>query len=434
MAMDRPQVLIVDDDPRVCRLIQNMACSEQFEYTDIVDPRRLKTVYEDLLPEKIFLDLSMPGMDGIEALTFLKDSGSTSHICLISGWSEKVLRSSCALGKKMGLNMSPPIHKPFRATEIRAFLKADQFTHTSVPVSPILPRSRKFKEELKHAIYNVGEIQPFYQPIVDLKTGEVDSLEALCRWHHPTRGILSPGDFLPLVEKYGLMKDLTYSLLKIILEDMACWDSMASRPNVSINLFPELLEEQSLPDVFMAHMKSAGIDPSRITIEITEQSNYGDSVQMMNVISRLRIAGFGLSLDDFGTGFASMEKVKEIPFTELKIDRSFVSDLLHDPDAKAIVKSSISLAQEIGIPTVAEGIENRETLSWLISNGCTRGQGYLLCPPGDFDKSILLAQSSTNHKYEIGEFDSGDVSSSTGTVSTKECQTTATLTVTPDIT
>jgi predicted signal transduction protein with EAL and GGDEF domain len=111
-----------------------------------------------------------------------------------------------------------------------------------------------------------------------------------------------------------------------------------------------------------------------------------------------------------------------------------VSDLLHDPDAKAIVKSSISLAQEIGIPTVAEGIENRETLSWLISNGCTRGQGYLLCPPGDFDKSILLAQSSTNHKYEIGEFDSGDVSSSTGTVSTKECQTTATLTVTPDIT
>jgi len=212
--MDRPQVLIVDDDPRVCRLIQNMACSEQFEYTDIVDPRRLKTVYEDLLPEKIFLDLSMPGMDGIEALTFLKDSGSTSHICLISGWSEKVLRSSCALGKKMGLNMSPPIHKPFRATEIRAFLKADQFTHTSVPASPILPRSRKFKEELKHAIHNVGEIQPFYQPIVDLKTGEVDSLEALCRWHHPTRGILSPGDFLPLVEKYGLMKDLTYSLLK----------------------------------------------------------------------------------------------------------------------------------------------------------------------------------------------------------------------------
>jgi EAL domain-containing protein (putative c-di-GMP-specific phosphodiesterase class I) len=341
----------------------------------------------------------MPGLDGLEVLKFLSESKTAAEICLISGRNSGLLRSAHKLGQALGLKMSAPLSKPLSMRSIEGFLNTGrklQGSNTKPPhegsgcIAEIINEPLVVdvsSEDIEKAIAD-QEILPFYQAIVNLKTGELASLEALCRWEHPKLGRILPNAFLPKVVEHGHMDSMTTHLVDYTLDDMRCWDSMGIMPNVSLNLCPSSLSDDVLIETLISKVKGAGIQPSRICFEITEEDDCCASNETVKNICRLRLAGFNLALDDFGTGYASLDKLRSIPFSMLKIDRQFVFPLTSDVDALAIVNSAISLANEMGIAVVAEGIEDKETATWLLERGCALGQGYYFGEPQDFNQAI----------------------------------------------
>lgn len=261
MNSTKSNVLIVDDDPRACSLIGGLAGKRDFGVTVVSESAGLVSNYDKLGPEKIFLDLSIPGVDGIESLAFLRERESNSQIYLTSSYSIKILRASYKLGRKMGLNMCASIHKPLSRDAIDQVLirKPHGVNHPDSPWPPSSIESMRL--DLIDALEN-HEILPFYQPIVDLKSRKIQSLEALCRWQHKKYGNILPGVFLPEISAMNLSMCTNLALLDYTLEDMKCWDSMGMTPHVSINLSPSILEAEALPDRIITKVRSKAIEPS----------------------------------------------------------------------------------------------------------------------------------------------------------------------------
>lgn len=400
---DIKQLLVLDDDPRFCRYIERAATKIGFNTHTVSNPANFPQELARHNPSHIIVDLSMPGMDGIQVLDYLSTAGVHAVVYVVSGVDKKLLQNTVKLGSKMGLNMGGVLSKPFEFHDLSMMLTGESPEAVGKTKGPELrtndgPGVIVPKEDFPVALRR-GEIVPFYQPIFSLRTNSIVGVEALCRWHHERLGIITPGVLMPIAQEMGLMEDLSLSLLRYSLEDLNCWDSLGVNLSLSINLAPCLLENENLPALLEKHVRQAGIECSRICLEVTEEEDYMSSIAVTNLLSRLRVKGFGLSLDDFGTGFSSLEKLHHLPFTELKIDRSFVATVLHDDNAKAIVKSALSLGADLGIPVVAEGIEGEDApliMDWLRSAGCALAQGYGLGKPGDFQSVLDLVE-----KYRI---------------------------------
>ncbi len=220
-----------------------------------------------------------------------------------------------------------------------------------------------------------------YQPKVEIASGRVVGAEALVRWAHPERGMIPPDRFIALAERTGEITALTFTVLDQVLEVLAQLAPHRSDFSISINLSVKSLAEEGFADRLIAEVGRAGISPHRIVLEITETLAMSGRGLYLEVLQRFRQHGFGLSLDDFGTGHSSLEELHQMPFTELKIDKHFVLDLLHDRNALAIVQSTTRLARDLGLSVVAEGVETIEVLDELRSMGCTQAQGYLIGRP-----------------------------------------------------
>jgi len=405
MNSSKSNVLVVDDDPRTCKLIRRLADKRDLGTTVVSEFDRMMSSYDRLNPEKIFLNLLIPGIDGIEPLAFLREKKSISQIHLVSSYDIELLRASYKLGRKMGLNMCAPIHKPFSQGAIDKVLVKKQHTQAQAnsPWSSLSIGSMRL--DLVNALQN-QEILPFYQPIVDLKSGKIQSLEALCRWQHKKHGYILPEVFLPEIRAMNLSMCINLSLLDYTLEDMKCWDSMGMTPHVSINLSPGIVETKDLPDRIISKVRSEGIEPSRICFEIAESEACCASLEMLNNISRLHEEGFKLALDNFGTVHADLEGLLGIPFDVVKISRRLIRDVLADNDSQALVRSAVSLGKAMNFSVVAEGIEDAETYKWLIDEGCLQGQGFHIFRPGDFNKSIaILKKNDTTVGGNIEQID-----------------------------
>jgi diguanylate cyclase (GGDEF)-like protein len=242
-------------------------------------------------------------------------------------------------------------------------------------------------EALRDAI-GLGEIVPYFQPILDLSRGRVIKAEALARWQHPARGTLAPAVFLDLVADAGLMEPFTMAVLDQALRQQASWAARGYEIGVSVNISAASLRDEELPDKIAASMAAHGVEPARVTIEITEDCFIAEPVQALLVLERLRGLGIELSIDDFGTGFSSLTYLRRLPVTELKLDRTFLSGAAGDERAVAVIRSTVDLAHSLGLRIVAEGIENLETLALVDDLGCDAAQGYLMgrpVPPEEFD-------------------------------------------------
>jgi diguanylate cyclase len=233
---------------------------------------------------------------------------------------------------------------------------------------------------LRHAIEG-GELVVHYQPKADLRSGRVDAVEALVRWQHPDRGLLMPGDFLPAAEQTALMRPLTLRVLDTALADCRRWLDDGRRLGVAVNLAVPNLLDRGFPAEVAAALDRHGVPAALLQLEITESTVMADPARALEVIDALRALGLGLSLDDFGTGHSSLSYLRRLAVDEIKIDRSFVSEMVADADAAAIVRCTVDLGRSLRLRVVAEGAEDDATWSALQAAGCQVGQGYFLSRP-----------------------------------------------------
>ncbi|HEY5248631.1 MAG TPA: EAL domain-containing protein, partial [Dermatophilaceae bacterium] len=242
-------------------------------------------------------------------------------------------------------------------------------------------------DELRTALTD-DQLVVYYQPKIDLRTGEVHAVEALVRWNHPTRGLLYPEAFLDLVEGAGLMRAMTRAVLNIALDQAVVWKVDDVQLTIAVNLSASFLVDTALPNEIAAMLAARDLSPGALQLEITEELLMADRDRARNILTRLRSHGVQISIDDYGTGYSSLSYLRDLPIDELKLDRSFIFPMADDARAAALVASTIALAHSLGLRMVAEGVENESSYTELARLGCDQAQGYFMSrpvPAGELD-------------------------------------------------
>ena len=239
-------------------------------------------------------------------------------------------------------------------------------------------RARRALElDLRRAIVN-GEFELYYQPIIDVKSGYATSCEALVRWHHPERGMIAPLEFIPVAEETGLIVPLGEWILRQACTEAARWPKQVT---IAVNLSPAQLKSRNLVPTVISALASSGLEAGRLELEITELVLLQETEGAFAILHQLRDLGIRIAMDDFGTGYSSLGYLRSFPFDKIKIDQSFIQDLSTTEDSIAIVRAVVGLSSSLGITTTAEGVETKEQLARLTSEGCNEAQGFLFSHP-----------------------------------------------------
>ncbi|TGD86517.1 bifunctional diguanylate cyclase/phosphodiesterase [Mycolicibacterium sp. CH28] len=258
--------------------------------------------------------------------------------------------------------------------------------------------------ELRHAIEKF-ELTVVYQPKFDLRTGVIVGVEALVRWPHPERGLLGPEEFLPLVRRHGLMGALTDVVVNKALDDALLWHQGGFAIPVAVNLFAPSMANPELPQTISRALSERSLGAAALTVEITEDLFLENVDRTRSVLAGLRKSGIRIAIDDFGSGYSALSYLRDLPIDEVKLDREFIAPILVDTRAAAVVRAVLNLAGELGLTTVAEGIEDAATAGWLREHGCQVGQGYYYSPALSLENLLELLRSGS----EKGRFDPPDV-------------------------
>lgn len=379
-----PRLLVIDDEKEICDFVTFVAEGAGYDVVSTTDPEQFGLFYSNEL-DVIVLDLSMPGLDGIELIRFLGENRSQAAIVLMSGFDRGILQSAEHIARSQGLQVLNAIEKPVKFEVLEKTL-------LNVPSSAIArpqksPDDQLTPEELQKAITE-NELTVFYQPRIEMKTHRLAGVEALARWRHPEKGMISPAHFIPLAEESGLINELTVLVMNEALGQCGRWKTSGTEIQVSINFSTRTLTDLEFPDNLQSLSRSYGLDPSQVVIEVTESSVMGELARSLDILTRLRMKGFHLSIDDFGTGYSSMQQLQKVAFNELKVDQSFITRLDNDDEARTIVEATIELGHKLGMTVVGEGIETEAVWDILAELGCDQAQGFLMGKPmavEDFD-------------------------------------------------
>jgi len=396
--MTLPKLIVIDDEIDLAGFVGDVAEQAGFDVEQFNNARIFKEVYDECA-DVIILDLIMPGVDGIEIIRYLAEIQSDALLILMSGFDSGVLHSAQTLVSEHGLNFAGSLSKPFRATELDNILNSLSITNKKHTNDKIKPPA---VDELYDAITN-NELVVYYQPKVALKltdnTPVISAVEALVRWQHPVHGLIPPDLFIPTAEKNGLIDELTWVVLKQALAQCQCWQEQGLTMQLAVNMSSQTLKELNLPEKMGQLIQAYQLQPSQLVLEITESALMQELVKSLDILTRLRMKGMHLSIDDFGTGYSSLIQLHRAPFSEIKIDRSFVSNMETDTEAAAIVETIIMLGHKLNMKTVAEGVETLSCQKKLASLGCDQAQGYLFSRPLPADKvSSWFANQARDHK------------------------------------
>ncbi len=394
-------VLIVDDSPAqrayAMALCRELGIGEVREASNGLEALALLASLP-APPDLLIIDLEMPTMDGPELLTRLRERGVESPIIVASSRERSLLHSVQDMGNTMGLCLIGGLQKPLRLESLSGILRnwdsvADRrkLAAHALPIDP---------EALRSGI-DRGEIVVHYQPQIAVNTGNVHGVEALARWNHPTLGLIQPDHFIPMAEEHGLIHKLTLQVMNEALLQAATWNAHGLDLSVAINLSPMLLESPSLLQEISGLQQCYGLRAEQVVLEITETSLLRDLSVALAVLTRLRLRGFGLSLDDYGTGFSSMQQLARIPFTELKIDRSFVHGVHERESVQVMLRSALEMAMRLGLNTVAEGVESLQDWWLLQEYGCMYVQGWLLSKAMPAAEIMNWIQSHEGRKPQL---------------------------------
>lgn len=388
MTNDKKQVvLIVDDDPYVLKILTHQLTS--LGYGDIVTceavQQAIKVLDEDVTAVGlIFSDLQMPELDGIEFVRYLVRREYTGIFVLVSGEDERILHTAERLARAHSLNVLPALRKPISLHQLKHILASNDIPSRLQPAFAKGAAVRKTydTEDLKHALTK-GELVNYYQPKVSVSTGKIVGVETLVRWLHPEDGLLFPDRFIYIAEEGGLINDLTRTVLTSALHQARQWRNVGLELSVAVNISMNSLTSMSMdfPDFVSGEIVKTDVPASALTLEVKERKLMIDPVSSMDILTRLRLKGINLSIDDFGEGHSSFSQLRDAPFNEIKIDRGFVHGAWKNEAAKVIFDASLNLAKQLGLKIVAEGVEDRADWNFLRKTKCDMAQGYFIGRP-----------------------------------------------------
>ena len=374
------RILLVDDEPFIramtARVLKEMGCANCVEAgngREALSVLDTPGAHIDL----ILCDLSMPDMDGVEIVRHLAGRSECPALAFLSGVESSVLRAAEALARAYRLNILGCLPKPASKDGLKSVLD-----HVS---GETIPKSQREKIKIAPADLARGisaqELFLAYQPKVRLGSPALESVESLVRWKHPQHGILSPDHFIALAESSSLIGPMTEALVEMAFRQLAAWKAQNFHTHVGINLSPSMLSDVSMPDRFAKLASDLNLTPDSIVFEITETGVAKEERIYLEIVTRLNIKGFALSIDDFGTGHSSLQKLEALPFTELKVDRQFVHGAQGNPAKRAILQASLGLAKALNMKSVAEGVEHEDDWMLLQKLGCDVAQGFYAARP-----------------------------------------------------
>jgi EAL domain-containing protein (putative c-di-GMP-specific phosphodiesterase class I) len=342
----------------------------------------------------IISDLDMPGMDGLEFVRHVGEAQFPVTIILASAMESVLLDSVETMTQAYGVKILGVIQKPITPGKLSALLKL----YHPAQANPHLTRTDDLSfplEEIVQGIRN-DEFEPFFQPKVEMASGRIKGAEALARWRHPQKGIVDPYAFVGPLEDHNQIDELTWLMLRKSMDFCCKWRAKSGLDvSVSVNVSAKSLADVSFADHVTELARRKRLECRNIILEITESAATTDIGHSLENLSRLRMKGFGLSIDDYGTGYSSLQQLARISFTEIKLDQSFIRSAATQQAARIILESSIDMAKKLGIVTVAEGIETETDWDLLSELGCDLAQGHLITKPIESNEFLTWARDRT---------------------------------------
>ncbi|WP_232464614.1 EAL domain-containing response regulator [Bordetella genomosp. 8] len=348
-------------------------------------------------PSVMIVDIEMPGMDCIELLEQLLIRDVIPDLVIASGRESAMIDSVVSVAAGMGFQVLAGLEKPLTlaglsdALDMRGVRTPGGLAAAGGVAANAPDSATHIPPSMLEAALRDGQIRVHYQPKADIRTGLIRGVEALARWTHPELGDIAPARFVPLAERYGLIHPFTFIVMEQALAQVSRWSRRGLRLSLAVNLSPLLLDWPGLANGILEVVERFQVPPGQLVFEITESSLVEADSAARGLLARLRLRGFGLSIDDYGTGFSSMQQLTRVPFTELKIDRSFVHGANGRKQLRTILGAAIDMATEMGMTTTAEGIETLEDWRLVQRLGCALGQGYFIARamPGEAIPSWL---------------------------------------------
>lgn len=374
------RALIIDDDVFVGRTVAGQLRSAGLDDVVVVaDGHEAVCLLNENRPFSLIIsDLSMPKFDGVQIMRLIAARQTQAAVLFMSGAGGKLLASVEDLARSRGLHVVGAWPKPLRMDDLRRVVAELGSGRGGIAAKAVAAAATP--SELRAALKN-EEIQVYVQPQLDARSGALHGVEALARWNSPVHGWVSPAYFIELADLNDLIDELTESMLTNSLAACGAWQRGGLRTRISVNAPISSMCNLVLPDTIVALAARRGLETDQLTLEITESGMMRDPVRALDVLTRLRLRGADLAIDDFGCGYSSLQQLKRMPFNELKIDCSFVMSMLKDSEARSIVKSSLELCRELGLRSVAEGVESAAHWDALAKMGCDVVQGFYIARP-----------------------------------------------------
>ena len=378
--------LVAEADPVQRRaLIETLDQVGATRVTDVPDgPMALRTLQASFTPkvDVAIIDLDLGGMDGLELLRAIAALKSTVRLIVVGAQPASVLFSVESLAQAHGVDLLGTIAKPVTSTKLKVLLDNYQPPQPA-HAGPDVPG-------FSFAEVGVGlqkrQFEPFFQPKIELETGQVKGLETFARWRHPEHGMLGPAAFIGALEQNNRVDFLDWTMLEMSVERCRRYHDQGIPISISLNLAPETLAHPHFIRQVTSTMQRHGVLPDYLTFEMTESSILSFDADFIERLVRLRMMGFGLAIDDYGTGRSNLQILARIPFSELKIDRSFVDGASKKRQLGTVLKSCLGLAHSLDRMSVAVGVETRQDWDFLQGLGCTYAQGYHIANPMPADE------------------------------------------------
>ncbi|MEQ8953259.1 MAG: EAL domain-containing response regulator [Gammaproteobacteria bacterium] len=377
-------ILLIDDEPFVLDLAQTMLENLGYKNVDTASNGNValgKLITSEQPYELIICDLNMPEMDGVEFMRHACNSEYKGGIIILSGEDTRMLETALGLGRAHKLDVLGALPKPLISKDLEALLanfepKSDELKITA-PVRSI--SAEDLAEGIRGSANN--QLHLVYQPKIDVKSGAIVGVEALARWWNQERGVLGPAAFIPLAETSGQIDNLTHKIYSTALTQASEWAREGKALRTAINFSVNSFTDPVFCEFVLTTQTNSGLGSESLLLEITETQAMNIPASCLEALMSLRLKRFGLSIDDFGTGNSSMAQLKNIPFSEMKIDRAFVNGAANDSSSQAILEASIGIARKLNMDIVAEGVETREDWDIAEQLGCDYVQGFYCARP-----------------------------------------------------
>jgi len=371
-------LLVVDDDIIQCRIIEAVAVQMGIGVTCVSTLQAAADAIRYQVFDGITIDLALGDRTGVELLRAISALRIKPYVIVISGCDKRIMNATVRMAQDAGIADVASLSKPIEITRLRELLGearcSGEQTQSLTRKSPAVS-SAALEEALRD-----NRIYAAFQPKVDLASGRLIGCEALARWNRDQLGFVPPDVFIAVAERSGQIKAVTHVMLESALDAAAAFIVHDPSFVMAVNISGSLVCDDQFPDEIERILQSAGVAPVNLMLEVTETTAMADAARAVDVLLQLRLKGIGLSIDDFGTGYSSLSALARMPFNELKIDRSFITNCIDDSDMMKIVRGSIALAHGFGMKVVAEGIEDVRTAEMLSEIGCDVGQGYVFAP------------------------------------------------------